>query len=777
MKPKKIEEQLKLSEERFRKVFMTSPDSIALSRLSDGRFVEINEGFKNITGYTEAEVIGKTSSELSLWERQEDRQRFTDKLQKENFVSNFEAHFRAKNGSPIIALLSASIITINGELHLVSVARDITARKHTEEALQKREKQLKIITDSARDAIVMIDSNGKISFWNTAAEKMFGFDKDEAIGQNLHLLIAPKKYHTMYKQGFKNFRHNGKGKVVGRIVEMTAVHKNGREFSVEISLSAIKNKNLWGAVAIIRDITERKEAKKQLCESEHNFRLLFEESPLGTYIAKTDGSILRVNRAALDILGSPSEEATRKINVLQFPPLQQNGYADLFRKCVNTGEIQFMEISYRSKWGKDSYLSNYLVPLKTPDGKVYRVYTLMRNISDRKKAENEKEKLQQQLIQAQKMESVGRLAGGIAHDFNNMLTIIQGNVELAAMQIPKDDPLNTYLREIKQTADRSAALTRQLLAFARKQTAEPRIIDLNASIKEMLKMLRRLIGEYIDLQWHPSVHPQTVLIDPVQVDQILANLCVNARDAIGNENTGKIIIETDITVLDQAYCDIHPGFHPGTFATLTVSDDGSGMDKKILSHIFEPFYTTKALHSGTGLGLATIYGIVKQNNGFINVYSEPDMGTTFKIYLPLQSMTEVSANTKPLSQKLLTGNETVLVIDNEASILTMTTQMLEAMNYTVLTADTPSKALETAKLQKDRIDMLLTDLIMPVMNGKELSKKIRKIFPDIKILFMSGYPADVIANEGIINRNISFIHKPFGIHELSAKIREVLDRD
>ena len=399
--------------------------------------------------------------------------------------------------------------------------------------------------------------------------------------------------------------------------------------------------------------------------------------------------------------------------------------------------------------------------------------SVTQEITEQKKTEAEREKLQAQLLQAQKMESVGRLAGGVAHDFNNMLGVIQGRAELMFMGINPGDPHYEDLHEIYKATRRSVDLTRQLLTFARKQAIAPKVLDLNDTVEGMFKMLRRLIGEDIDLVWKPDTQLWPVKVDPAQVDQILANLCVNARDAI--DGTGKVTIETENVVLDQTYCSTHAGFEPGQYLMLAVSDDGRGIDKETLENLFEPFFTTKEVGEGTGLGLATVYGIVKQNNGFINVYSEPGQGTTFKIYLP-RTREAAEAKGKPIAKTIPKGSETVLMVEDEESILRLGKTVLETFGYKVLAADTPRQALVTAEQYEGPIHLLVTDVVMPEMNGKELVERIEKLRPYIKVLFMSGYTANVIVHRGIIEDNVDFLPKPFTINSLGAKVREVLGR-
>ena len=386
----------------------------------------------------------------------------------------------------------------------------------------------------------------------------------------------------------------------------------------------------------------------------------------------------------------------------------------------------------------------------------------------------EKRKLEEQYRQAQRMESVGRLAGGVAHDYNNMLSVILGYTELALAQIDPSDRLHANLTEVLNAAKRSVDITRQLLAFARRQTAEPKTLDLNKSMSGILKMLRRLIGEDVDLTWRPGAELWPIYIDPSQLDQTLANLCTNARDAIAG--VGKIIIETDKVSFDEAYCEDHDDFIPGDFNMLSVSDDGCGMDRETLNNIFEPFFTTKGVGKGTGLGLATVYGIVRQNNGFINVYSEPGKGTTFRIYLPRHEGTIVETSPE-LEEDIPQGNgETVLLVEDDQSILALGSKILDKLGYRVLTAGSPSQAQGLAGDHVGEIDLLITDVVMPQMNGRELSDHLRALYPNMKTLFMSGYTADIITHRGVLDEGVDFMQKPFSLKDLAVKASKALGK-
>jgi len=352
--------------------------------------------------------------------------------------------------------------------------------------------------------------------------------------------------------------------------------------------------------------------------------------------------------------------------------------------------------------------------------------------------------------------------------------VILGHAELALEQVDPGQPLHANLKQVRNAATRSADLTRQLLAFARKQTITPKALDLNELVDGMLALLRPLIGEDIDLKWHPAADLWSVKMDPSQIDQILTNLLVNARDALSG--VGKVTLETGNTTFDEEYCAEHRGFVPGEYVRLDVSDDGCGMDKDTLSHLFEPFFTTKQLGKGTGLGLSTVYGIVKQNDGFINVYSEPGGGSRFSIYLPRHAEKAQQTGTSGAAAAAR-GQETILLVEDEPSILELAATILERQGYTVLAAPTPGEAIQLSTRHPGPIHLLLTDMIMPGMNGRDLAKYLLARNPHLKSLFMSGHTADAIGHHGVLDADVSFIQKPFSISDLAAKVRETLDRE
>jgi two-component system cell cycle sensor histidine kinase/response regulator CckA len=527
-------------------------------------------------------------------------------------------------------------------------------------------------------------------------------------------------------------------------------------------------------LGVIQDITERKRAEEELRLSRQWMDLHVQQTPLAVIEFDLEGRVREWNPAAVNMFGFARDEAVGQHWTFMVPEAvrpsldgvwvtlvsQRGGTRSTNDNCTKSGEIIACE------W--------FSTPLIDQDGKTIGVASLVMDVTARKQAEAERARLEEQVRQAVKMESIGRLAGGVAHDFNNMLQAILGNVDLALGEAPTGSAVTEYLGEIRRSAERSADLTRQLLAFARKQTIRPRILDLNDTVAGMLKMLRRLIGENIQLLWSPGVDVWPVKVDPGQIDQILANLTVNARDAI--DGGGRVTIETANITLDGSDVRTRTECLPGDYVALKVSDTGRGLDDEARAHMFEPFFTTKEQGKGTGLGLATVFGIVTQNNGFIDAISEPGRGTTFTIYLPRAealALTDAPRSDEPS----IGGTETVLLVEDEEQVLKLGRLILERSGYTVMAARTPAAGLALAATVPGRLHVLVTDVVMPGMNGKDLLDRLRPDHPGLKCLFMSGYTSDVIAPHGILDEGIQFLQKPFTAATLAARVRDVLGRN
>jgi PAS domain S-box-containing protein len=536
--------------------------------------------------------------------------------------------------------------------------------------------------------------------------------------------------------------------------------------NTHLNMYRLQQKLKIQAEKLAAEIKERKQAEEDLLKEKTLLKAIIDNIPVMLTRYNPDANMLYLNKEFEKKIGWNTEEV-QDIDMMEkvYPdPDYRQQAMDYMLKA----SLEWREFTVMSKSGEpiDSEWSNFRMKDGTQIG-------IGIDITERKQAEEEKVQLEAQYRQAQKMESIGRLAGGVAHDFNNALSVITSFSELALDDIDPKDQLHEDLTEILTAARRAADTTRQLLVFARKQNITPIVLDFNESIESTLKILRRLIGEDIALAWLPGSNLWPVKMDPSQIDQILANLCVNARDAI--EGVGKISIESKNVTFDEEYCTEHPGFISGEFVQLSLSDSGCGMDKATLDNIFEPFFTTKEMDKGTGLGLATVYGIIKQNNGFINVYSEPDQGTTIKIYLPRQGakadeISEDSTEKTPSGQ-----GETILVVEDDRAILKFMERNLKELDYTVMTSTHPEKVMDMIRAHTGKIHLLITDVIMPKMNGRDLAQQLQSICPDMKCIYMSGYTADVITDKGVLDKGENFIQKPFSKKKLAELVRNVLD--
>jgi PAS domain S-box-containing protein len=605
--------------------------------------------------------------------------------------------------------------------------------------------------------------------------RMLGYSREELAGVAWPELTHPDDLQA----DLARFEQLLSGVIEEYSLEKRFMRKDGGSIWTQLSVGCVRLAD--GAVdyilTLMMDITERKQVEGALRESEERYRTLVSNLPGLAYRCLNDADLTRCffSEEVERMTGYPASDFIGN-SVRSYVSIIHPDDRGLVERAVQAGIVdrQPFEMEYRLQRadGLTVWVHEKGRGIYGPDGALRWLDGVIFDITRHVRAEEEKSHLQAQLFQAQKMESVGRLAGGVAHDFNNMLQTILGYCDLSLARLVGASPVQEWLLEIRKAALRSADLTRQLLAFARKQPVSPKILDLNDSIAAMLRMLQRLIGENIDLAWLPGHSLWPVKIDPSQLDQILANLALNARDSIAD--TGKITIETRNASLDASYCALNPDCIPGQYVQLTVSDDGCGMDRETLSQIFEPFFTTKELGKGTGLGLATVYGVVRQNQGFVNVYSEPGQGTTFSIYLPSCASDMVAPEEPGPAEEPATGTETVLLVEDEETLLFLGQKILQGLGYTVLAANTPMAAIQLAREYGGEIDLLITDVVMPEMNGRDLAQHLSSLRPAMQCLYMSGYTANVIAHHGVLDPGIHFIQKPFSVGGLAGAIREAL---
>ncbi|MBU1172334.1 MAG: PAS domain S-box protein [Proteobacteria bacterium] len=650
------------------------------------------------------------------------------------------------------------------------VINDITEQKKAETALRESEEKYRLLYTSMEQGLalheIISDENGKPVDYvfldlNDSYTRILGITRDMAIGKRITEVMP--KVEQYWIDVFGKVALTGESSYYENYLETT-----GKYYS---TYSYCPKKNQFAV--LVTDISERRKGEELLRKNESRHRAMMANISDVIAIIDPEG-IIRYKSSNIERwFGWHPDDLVGASTWINVHPGDLDRIQNFFGFVTSkTDESGTVECRYMCKDGHYKWIEVTAVN-RFHDPDIQGVLLNYHDISDRKKTEEEKLKLESQLRQAQKMESVGRLAGGVAHDFNNMLGVILGHVEMAQDQLDSAHPVFADMEEIRHAARRSADITRQLLAFARKQTVVPKQLDLNHTIQGMLNMLRRLIGENIDLTWKPGLDLWSVMVDPSQIDQILANLCVNARDGISG--VGKITVETKNSTFDDDYCANHQGFIPGDYVQVSLSDNGCGMDKEILDNIFEPFFTTKGVGKGTGLGLSTVYGVIKQNNGFINVYSEPGHGSIFTFYLPRYVSKDMIKVINDFIEPSMGGHETILLVEDEPAILRMTGKMLRTQGYTVIEARTPGEAIYLAREHTGELHMLLTDVVMPEMNGRDLAHNLLMLYPNIKRLFMSGYTANVIAPHGVLDHGVHFIQKPFSKNELAAKVRDTLD--
>jgi PAS domain S-box-containing protein len=520
-----------------------------------------------------------------------------------------------------------------------------------------------------------------------------------------------------------------------------------------------------------RAIEER--AARALQESESRFRAIFEQAAIGMADSSLDARFIRLNQRFCEIMGYSREELLG-LTFREITHPDDLARDERLARQLLSGELSSVAVEkrYLRKDGRVVWANLLLSLLRSPSGDPLHFVAVVEDITAQKQAENERRHLERQLLQAQKMESVGRLAGGVAHDFNNHLTVIDGYCEMLLDQMGPDDPLREPVEEILLAGNRAAALTQQLLAFSRKQVAEPRVISLNDVVADAGKMLSRLIGDDIEIVTHSDPGLGSVVADPSQMNQVLMNLAINARDAM--PEGGRIIIETSNTDLDQGYAAQHAGVEPGPYVLLSITDTGVGMTPEIVQHIFDPFFTTKGVGVGTGLGLSMVYGIVKQAGGWIWVYTEPGQGSTFKVYLPRAGGAPEPLRAPVSAAETLRGTETVLVVEDQPEVRKLTLAMLESRGYRLLEAANGSEALSLCEHYPEPIHLLITDVVMPGMTGRELAMRLMALRPSLKTLYTSGYTADAIVHQGVLDPGVAYLPKPFSPAQLAAKVRDVL---
>jgi PAS domain S-box-containing protein len=646
-------------------------------------------------------------------------------------------------------------------------ARGRQARQTAEAQGRRSMERLQAVLASSLDAVITMNADGVVTEWNAQAETIFGWPWADAVGHVLSDLIIPAEHREAHRRGLARFLATGEGPLLRRRIEVMALHHNGSEFPVELTISPVRLGDTWEFSAFVRDLSERKRTEAALRELEQSQAALVAHAPVGIYRSNPAGRFLSANAALVRMLGYDSTAEVLALDMARdvyVDPAERRRLVDL--DADNRDVYDDLETTWKRKDGRHLRVQLSVRSMRGPDRQVTYYETFVRDVTEQRR-------LQQQLAQAQKMEAIGRLAGGIAHDFNNLLTVILSNSEMVLEALPAGDPNRPDVDDVRRAAMGAASLTRQLLAFSRQQVLELQVVDLNAVIRNLEKMMRRVIGEDIEVATQLAADLGVVRADVGQLEQVLMNLAANARDAM--PAGGKLTIETANLHVGAEVTRQFDAPPLGLSVMLAVSDTGVGMDEATKARIFEPFFTTKELGRGTGLGLATVYGIVKQLRGFILTYSEPAQGTTFKIYLPRVEAEAPVASTTAEPKEPQRGTETVLLVEDAPQVRAVTRQVLERLGYVVLDAPNAETALQIAEQHRAPIHLLLTDVVMPGLSGRELADRLMPMRPEIKVLFVSGYTNDATLRRGILTSGMAYLQKPFTPHALAQKIRSLLD--
>lgn len=767
----KTQRILKEREERIEflaEIIRSSPLSI-IALDGQGKITYVNPSGENLYGYSTEELMGQ---ELGFLYAQPN---FSE-VQKEIFEAVKDGMWRGellgRNKDGDLFYVDSSFYQMRDRrgkvIALIGFQTDISERKQMEKAICESDQKYHLVVENANQGIV-IAQDGMLKFCNSKIMEMTGYSSQELTSKPFVEFVHPEDRDMVMANYLKRLQ----GRELPKVYTFRAIDKKGSVKWFEINATMIQWEGRPATLNFLSDVTERVRMEEALRHNEEYFRALIENSLDIIFIIDRDGKVRYTSPSCYKVIGYRPEEFLEESCFSHIHPADSSSVQDLIQKMTEEpGATVKMEFRLRHRdgsWRRMEAYARNLLHISSIQGIVVNA----RDITEQRQAEEEVNALQEQFRQSQKMEAIGRLAGGIAHDFNNLLSIIQGYSDLSLLNLEHGDPLRENIEQIRQASRKAADLTRQLLAFGRRQVMEMRVLDLNHLLLNLEKMLKRVIGEDIELAIIQGEGIGRVKADPGQMEQMILNLVVNARDAM--PSGGKLTIETANVKLDEVYARTHIGVKPGDYVMVSVSDTGEGMTPEVKERIFEPFFTTKP--KGTGLGLSTVYGIVKQSGGNIWVYSEPGSGTSFKIYLPRVDEPLEEGIEASREEELPRGDETVLIVEDEEEVRKIAIAVLRRQGYRVLEAPQGGDAFLICEKYEGPIHLMLTDVIMPRMDGMELAKRLLSMRPEMKVIFMSGYADHAILRHGLLKEGMEYIQKPFTVEGLARKVREVLDRE
>ncbi|MBU1055232.1 MAG: PAS domain S-box protein [Proteobacteria bacterium] len=769
-KQKQAEENLK-SERDFSDAALNSLPGLFYLYDNTGRFLRWNKNAETVAGYSFEEIEKMHPLDLCIDQEKALVSETIAKVFKDGHAE-IVANLLSKSGKTIPHYLTAKLFQFKATPCVIGIGIDISERKRNALALQKEKETAQKYLDIAGVILIAVNLDIELILANKKACEIFGYEENELIGQNAIDTFIPedKRYETeiFIKQLLAGEIDISKAKNLQGVI----LTKKGEQRVIEWSDVLLKDETgkVTGILTSGEDVTERIKMQDMLIQAKNEWEETFDTINDAITIHDDNCNIIRANKTALNLLGISFYDIS-KYKCFQL----YHGYANLQPDCPCCNVLKTEKIAVKKIF--EPHLGKHLevkaIPRFDKNNQTTGIVHVVRDISDQVTAEKKQQLLQSQFLHMQKMESIGRLAGGVAHDFNNILSGILGFSELALLDIAENDPLKERIELIMGLGEKAGSLTKQLLAFSRKQMLEISDTDLNTVVTDMIKMLERIIGEDITLNLKFSETTSKALCDQSQMEQILLNLSVNSRDAM--PNGGILTIETDEVVMSDINIINLEEVKPGKYVKLTISDTGCGMSNEVLENIFEPFYTTKEIGKGTGLGLATVYGIIKQHNGYIDVTSKPNQGSAFNLYLPVSNHKEIKKDSEIDTTPIKGGKETILIVDDEPILLSIIENALNPLGYQLLVASTAKEALRINETYDGTIDLLLTDIIMPEINGKDLANMIASVRPGIEVVFMSGYPSEAVADQNLSKGYGFHLQKPLRITMIRQKLREVLD--